>query len=236
MAGTGFTEANEGTRQEQRFMRKLIFAAMFVACASGGFAQGTVVFANHATGSINTRVYFGGTSQIIANGTDEYSDSTMTPGTFNWSSYAPLQGTQYLAQLLAAPGSNLPEQALVPATPVTTFRTSTAGTGFINNTTATLFNVPLDAPVATIEMVVWDNSSSLYPTWTQARVAWSSGLIFVGESGTFNLQNIGGTQPAPYLYGLRSFNLYNPDPEPSSSALMVVGGLLLWSVRRICRR
>jgi hypothetical protein len=73
----------------------------------------------------------------------------------------------------------------------------------------TLSNVPPDAEVATVEMVAWDNSSGLYPTWTEAREAWTQGPLAAGMSGTLNVSNIGGfVNPPPVLTGLQSFNLW----------------------------
>src|SRR5205807_5031712 len=56
------------------------------------------------------------------------------------------------------------------------------------------------------QMVAWDNSSGLYPTWTQASVAWENGLIGAGKSDTFVLTHIGGgTNPPPFMTNLTSF-------------------------------
>jgi hypothetical protein len=173
----------------------------------------------------------GGTGQVVGNGTGDYRDTTLTPGTVNWSGFSLLSGSTWFAQLLAAPGGGQTESVLVPATPATTFRTG-AGAGFVNGTTATMNNVPPDAAIASIEMVVWDNSSGLYPTWTQAKTAWQQGLILASEGGIFNLEAIGGlTTPAPYLFGLESFNVYTV-PEPSTAILLGLGGALLWRTRR----
>ena len=190
------------------------------------FAQGTVVFNNRVTGLLITHVYAGGTQIIIGNA----SDDTPTGST----SYAGLSlvgangtggffgaGTTF-AQLLAAPGSNAPESSLVPANNVTTFRTGAAA-GNVVGITSTLVGVPVDAPSATIEMVVWDNSSGLYPNWTQASPAVLSGLIAAGRSNPFVVSNIGGgVNSAPNLIGLQSFNIYFI-PEPATSALALLG-------------
>jgi hypothetical protein len=207
-------------------MKKSIAAAgLALAWATTLFGQGTVIFNNRLVGSVLTRVYIDEVDyQLIGNGTDEYSSTTMTPGTMNWSKFVPLSGSGWYAQLLAAPGANQPEYSLQPATPASTFRTG-LGAGFVNGTTATLYNVPPDAPVATIEMVAWDNSSGLYPDWSVAGPAYRNGLLLAGEGGTFNLYNIGGLiTPAPALYGLQSFNI--PNPEPSTASLIALACLL----------
>lgn len=130
-----------------------------------------------------------------------------------------------LAQLIGALGQNMPESALVPLDGVTTFRTGVA-LGCVAAIQSTFTNNPasLDAPWATVEMVAWDNSSGLYPTWAQASVAWAQGLIAAGHSAAFNVANISGPlNPVPSLTsagtisGL-SFNLY---PKNSSSLPLV---------------
>jgi hypothetical protein len=163
-------------------------------------------------------------------------------GTTDWSGFTPIgangTGGQYgaattMALSLAAPGFNQSEQSLVPATPTTTFRTG-AAKGYVAGVVVTLGNVPPDAPAATIEMVAWDNSSGLYPTWTQASAAWMAPeLIVAGKSGPFNLAEIGGyLNVPPFLVGLQSFNLYYFVPEPSTLTLLGLGATVLLIVRR----
>jgi hypothetical protein len=100
-------------------------------------------------------------------------------------------------------------------------------------------NILPDAPAATIEMVAWDNSSGLYPTWTEASNAWLAGLIAAGKTGTWNQDNIGGavnTPPRminstdPTQHAL-SFNLYFV-PEPTTAALAGLGAAVLLILRR----
>jgi hypothetical protein len=216
-------------------MKPLILAAFTLTLAASGFAQGTVTFNNRVVGSIVTHVYapMAGNAAVsmIGNGTAD-----TPPGTVDWSGFTPIGangtggqfgGATTIAQLLAAPGVNQPYSSLVPqATGLATFRTGVAA-GFINGgITVTLSNVLPDAPGATFEMVAWDNSSGLYPTWTQASVGVRAGLIAFGTTGTFNVGPIGGTTTPPNLTGLRSFNLYLI-PEPSMLALLSLGAALL---------
>jgi hypothetical protein len=159
----------------------------------------------------------------------------MTPGTLDWSGYTPLLGSNYMTQLLAAPGMNQPETTLLPSLPVTTFRKSpAAAAGFITQVTSTLSNVLIGAPVATVELVAWDNASGLYQTWTQAEVAWEAGLIAAGKSGAFNVYNIGDNivYPTPNLVGLQSFNIFVV-PEPTALALLALAGAIMVTPR--CR-
>jgi hypothetical protein len=195
--------------------------------------QGVVILNNRVTGTLITRVYLGGNHQIVGDGSNEYSDTSLTPGTTDWSGYTALFGTNYMAQLLGAPGKNQAESTLLPAVPATTFRTGNpGGAGFTAPATATLNNVPLDAPVATVELVAWDNSSGLYPTWTQAEAAWEAGAVAAGKGGPFNIYEIGGNMNLPtFLMGLQSFNIFVV-PEPTALALLGLGAAAMLAFRR----
>src|SRR5262249_39800334 len=139
-----------------------------------------------------------------------------------------------------APGYNIPESGLLPGSPATSFRTG-SGAGFVVGKTVTFMNIPPEAPEATIEMVAWDNASGLYPTWSQASVAWLNGLIAAGTSGTWNQDKIGSNvdfPPPPHMINstdptqhLQSFNLYFV-PEPTTAALAGLGATALLILRR----
>jgi hypothetical protein len=129
---------------------------------------------------------------------------------------------------LGAPGQNVPEASLIPAiNAASSFRTGTAA-GAVANSTATFNNIPKDAQVATFQMVAWDNTSGLYPTWTQAFIAWGNDLIAAGGSPLFTLINFGGDfNTPPTLFnngagGIQSFSFYLT-PEPSAAALAGLG-------------
>jgi PEP-CTERM motif len=217
-------------------MKKLILAALSTLCAASVLAQGIVIFNNRVTGTIETHVYVGGSTQIQGNG------ATDTPvGSLPWGSGYTLIGTvgglsasTTFASLLGAPGFNAPESSLLPASGggVTTFRTGVAS-GQIAGTTATFNNILPDSAQATLEMVAWDNSSGLYPTWAQASVAWRAGLIKAGMSGTWN-SPVGSNLSAPNLINptdptqsVRSFNIFSPAPEPTTLALASLGAAAL---------
>jgi len=223
-------------------MKKLILAAVATSCAVGVFAQGTIVFNNRLTGTLVTHVYSGGSSNIQGNGASD------TPaGSTVWGAGYTLIGTTgglpagtTLAQLIGASGFNQAESSLVPAAGITTFRTGAAA-GNIVGTTATFANIAAGAPAATIEMVAWDNSSGLYPTWTQASAAWANGLIAAGESGRWNQDSMGGLGTAPNMQNttdpsqqVRSFNIFvqGAVPEPSTMALAGIGAAALMVFRR----
>ena len=219
-------------------MKRLLLGSTMVLTSLSLLAQGTVTFNNRVVGSIVTHIYapFPGDPLVsqIGNGAADY-----PPGTTSWAGWTLIGTTlagQYggqstYAQLLAAPGLNQPEASLVPqATGIATFRTGAAA-GFISGgVTATLSNVGNDSP-ATLEMVAWDNSSGLYPTWAQARIGWLNGWIQCGVSGTWNTV-VGGTSTPPNITGAQSFNLYGDVPEPSTFALAALGAAMLMLARR----
>jgi hypothetical protein len=217
-------------------MKKVILSTIALVSAAGVFAQGTVNFNNRAGGI--THVYaplpvLFGDAPIYGNGTND-----SPPGTTDYGGRLPIgaNGTggewgaaTTLAVLLGAPGSNAPESSLLPNIGLpSSFRTGAAA-GALANSTATFNNIPLDAPVATFEMAVWDNSSGLYPTWALASQAWQQGLIVAGTSHPFVLNQIGGANNVPQTLfntqngasgtgGLQSFNIWLI-PEPTTPAL-----------------
>jgi hypothetical protein len=215
-------------------MKKLILFAMASTYTLSVLAQGTVAFVNRSNGG-TTHVWLG-TFNVQGNGLND------TPaGTYDYAAHGfHLIGTgpnglfeaqHYFAQLLGAPGSNAAESTLLPGLPTTTFRTG-AGAGDIALTTVTFNNIIPDAAAGTFEMVVWDNTSGLYPTWTQASVAWAQGIIFAGRSAPFVLQNIGGSTFVPPNLNptMQSFGF--GAPEPSTAALAGLGAALLIFRRR----
>jgi hypothetical protein len=216
-------------------MKAMLLGFAVSLWAASALAQGEVWFANRVTGNLVTHIYapspYDPMFHQIGNG------SADTPaGTLDWSGFTLIGASgsngQFgaattLAQLLGAPGYNQPESSLLLAIPVTSFRTGAAA-GNIFPAIATLENVDYYSP-ATVEMVAWDNSSGLYPTWTEASPAWASGLIAAGKSGTVNTQTATPTAAAPPLVGLQSFNLFFI-PEPSGLGLAAAAGILgvLW--------
>jgi hypothetical protein len=223
-------------------MKALIYIVLASGFAFTGAGQGTVIFNNRVVPYVVTHVYAPNTSNItlgqIGNGTND-----LASGTTSWAGYALIgangTGGQFgaatvFAQLLGAPGVDQPFSSLVPASPVATFRTGPAA-GFVGGglAVASLQNVPPDAPAATVMMVAWDNSSGLYPTWSEAYPAWIQNNIAAGESNPLNLLQIGGgLNNPPYLTGLQSFNLYNRAPEPTTLVLAALGAAILVFCRR----
>jgi len=234
--------SNLNCELEFRKMRPTLLTMLALTCALSVLGQGTVFFNNRAAGSVVTHVY--DTTGLINYQVRGLGAADIPSGNLQTNVLGPLlQGSSYWSSLLGAPGAGQPESSLVVgylAAPVagsggdaTTFRTGVAA-GFIAGSTATFNNVPMGAYVATIEMVAWDNSSGLCPTWALASQAWDSGLIAAGTSGTFNLYHIGGfSPPAPFLNGLQSFNIFVQAPEPKSIALIAsAAGMLVFF--RLC--
>jgi len=216
-------------------MKKLILAAITVTTAASVFAQGTVSFSNRSTGG-TTHIYSTspGTPSLRGNGaSDAPAGSTVYGAGYTLiGTTGGMTASTTFAQILAAPGSGAAESSLVPALGITTFRTG-AGAGNLVLTTATLGNVAPDAAVASLEVVVWDNSSGLYPTWTQASVAWGQNLIQAGRSAEFDLSGIGGSVNLPPNLnpGLQSFSI-GVVPEPTTAALAGLGAAALLVFRR----
>jgi len=218
----------------------LVFAAIAVTGGLSVFAQGTIYF-NNLTPSVRTQIYAPLASDPerfqIGNGISDF-----PPGTTSWAGWTPIgaagNNVPYganttLAALLAAPGLNQPQSSLQPAMAggVTSFRSGDYS-GFIHGTVATFNNIPLDYEQgATVEMVVWDNSSGNYPAWTEALRG--GALVAFGSSGRLNITApIGGlNHTAPSLPNtLRSFNLGRV-PEPSTFALAGLGAAMLMILR-----
>jgi len=217
-------------------MKRAFFPVVLACTVVQSFGQGTVVFNNRVSGTVITHVWYG-CPQIRGNwtndipaGTTSYSGFVLTgaPG-------GPGASTTF-AQLLGAPGANVSPELLVPGLPTTTFRTGAAA-GNVVGVTTSFSNIPADAPVATFQMVVWDNQTGLYPTWYQALPAINSGIISGGRSDPFVLTNIGGgTNPIPSLTNLTSFNWGFMECPPHiteqpANQVAVVGGQAAFSIR-----
>jgi hypothetical protein len=198
---TGFPCPNEPIPIRHQVALGLVFSLGFFGMMHPVRAQGTVNFNNRVTGQVVTHIYDADLC-FEGNGTNDF-----PLGLVDWTPFTKLSGPSFVAQLLAAAGSDRPDSALVQANPATTFRTGAAA-GNVAGFTATLQNVPLDAPVATIKMVAWDNASGLYPTWAEAEQAWRGGYIKVGFSSRLNVYLIGGNNNVPpVLAGLQSFSI-----------------------------
>jgi hypothetical protein len=218
-------------------MKKLILAAITLTSAASVFAQGTVLFNNRVANVATTHVYSGpayrsgNAASDVPGGAADYTGYTLI-GTVGG-----MSASTTFAQLLGANGGSAPESSLLPSTsPATTFRTGAAA-GNVASTTSTFNNIPLDSPLASFELAVWDNSSGLYPTWAQASLAINNGLITGARSAEFSIANIGGVVNTPPNIvsstagqGLQSFAI--GVPEPTTAALAGLGAAALLVFRR----
>jgi len=215
-------------------MKKLILAAITVTTAASVFAQGTVAFVNRSAGG-TSHVYSGQPGSPLRQGN---APGDSPAGSVDYAGYTLIGTTGGMtasttfAQLLGANGAGQPESSLLPGAGTTTFRT---GPGAGNNVlvTSTFANIPADAAVGTFEMVAWDNSSGLYPTWAQASVGWAANLIAAGRSLPFNISSIGGAVNTPpgVEPGLTSFSI-GIIPEPTTAALAGLGAAAMLIFRR----
>jgi hypothetical protein len=214
-------------------MKTKLLTSVTLAIAVGACAQGTVSFNNFGTG-YRAPIYF----PEVGNSTLSKVGNTtagMPPGTQVYTGGL-LTGSGYTAQLFSGPAGTTDWRLLVAAASggIVTFR-SGAAAGFTSFSTATLANVAKDAPSAVFQIRVWDNSSGLYPTWAHAEPAlFSDALSWGGWGNLFTVNAIGGDlNTPPSLVGQQSFNIYYvAAPEPSTYALLALGGFGLWLCRR----
>ena len=230
-------------------MKKLLLAAIALTTATGVFAQGTVLLNNRISGQVvNQTTHIWGPSStaptlsLIGLGSN---DSPAGSVNFAGSGMALIGAggasgkygyATTFAQLIGAINSGQPEASLVPVGQTTTFRSGTS-LGDVAGITSTIGSIPADyAGGGTFEMVAWDNSSGLYPTWAQASVAWLAGTIAAGKSPIYNVAPMGGVinNPASLstMQSMSSFNLYMSIPEPSSFALVGLGAAAMMIFRR----
>jgi hypothetical protein len=221
-------------------MKKLILAAFALTTAASVFAQGTITFNNRLTST--THVWGPSSSNpslsLIGLGSNDAPTPGNTPFAADGMTMIGANGlagqygaTLTLAQLIGANGAGAPASSLLPMGAVTTFRTGGAA-GNIAGVSTTLIGIPADSAAASFEMVVWDDSSGNYSSWTLASVAWQQGQIAAGESAEFTVANIGGTSNvAPNTIIPSSFNLYFV-PEPTSFALAGLGAAAMMIFRR----
>ena len=219
-------------------MKKLILTAFALTTAVGVFAQGTVTFLNSIGGVGTTHVYgpsattpslkiMGGSTADTPAGTNTYAGLAFIGANGISNQY----GAAYtFAQLLWANGADVAESSLQPGGQTTTFKTG-GSVGRIAQITDVITGLTPDGAAATFETVAWDDSTGLYPTWTQAGPAFLSGKIAGGMSGAFTVTGIGGSVNTPPNVMAPTFNLYFV-PEPSTFALAGLGLAALVAYRR----
>jgi hypothetical protein len=189
-------------------MKKVILTLGSMLVAIGAYAQGTVNFNNHVTGStppIDAPVYVGAVGGTKAAGTD------------------------YLAQLYAGP-SDTSLAAIGTAVP---FRTGAAA-GYVTTAAASLA-IPTVAPGADAKIQVKAWAASSGATYEAASAA--GGQVGASSIITVKTGGAGSPPGLPAdLIGLQAFavsgNVGPVVPEPSILALGALGGLALLLRRR----
>jgi hypothetical protein len=91
---------------------------------------------------------------------------------------------------------------------------------------------------AYLQIRAWDNRNGLYPSWDEAWAAAQAGNgNAVGWSKTFEQQLAIGLVPYPGMENFESFNVFVVTiPEPSLTALALLGGAILFAGARISPR
>ena len=172
----------------------------------------TTIIVAVATGSVfaQSTIHFDGSTAHV------YGPNGITP-----------LGAGGFGQLLGAPGANAPESSLMPAMN----GPSTFSGGQIPSFNALFSNIAPDAAFASFEMVAWDNSSGLYPTWAQASVAWENHVIAAGRSPEVTIANLASIPP-PVLFPTPVSFKIDFIPEPSAAVLLGLGAAALLYVGR----
>jgi hypothetical protein len=198
--------------------RKLLGFVIGILSADPALGQGIVRNANNITGVMRALIY----------GVDPADPFFGRPGPNGFGGPL-LQGTGYTIQLWGVGGTTLNQDALLPAiSGISIFRTGSAA-GIWNETAASIQNGPGGAGShATAQVRVWDNRGGTVVTWSDARADRS---IPSGASLLFGIDDLGDgvTTPPAMLINLQSFEL--TIPEPSTIAIAIAGGTMLFFVR-----
>jgi hypothetical protein len=145
-----------------------------------------------------------------------------------------LSGPDWRAELYGGPAPDSLTPALLPISGsrlASTFRSP----GYFWGSPYVVVNTVLGVGPAWLQVKVWD--VKLGATYEEA---FARGLGGYGQSELF--WQLGGCDNANppivpvALYGLRSFSVLEPIPEPSTWALAALGGAALWAGRRKAKR
>jgi len=227
-------------------MKKTILATSILAVALGVHAQGTILFQDSKSAStLEIKIYAPQTDvpsvETTGNSTSDYpAGSTVYSGgliggtSSGVGPYFYTDGSDYTAELYAAPGDNS-TATLTPVTQYTsTFYTapSTAAGYFKAVTPVNDPGIPNTPSAtqgsATAQLAVWYNGGGTYSTYALAVAAG----VPAGESPAFNIDGLGGyndngtitPDTSPLMTNMKSFSLaIIPVPEPSTIALGVIG-------------
>ena len=167
-------------------------------------AQGYVNFSMRVTGTVVEHVYLG-----------------------NVASGPRIEGSGYSATLWAVNGAGQPESSLTPVPgSLTSFRTGATLGGTPAPLVLQVPGVPAGG-TGTFQIRAWDNLNGTLSSYAAALAAGSP----AGKSDLFDVSNLGdGGQNLPADFAnVRSFAL---TPEPGTTALLGLGAMGLWLVRR----
>jgi len=209
---------------------KAMFAFAIAALSIlGAGAQGTVIFNNNVPGVVVTHIYYEtasgdpGYRPTFGNGPNDFPVGPQT--------YPNSRGLfSGYGQLFASDRADADETLLWEASPVFTVENGK----ILNPGVVSLKNIPADSAVVMLQLRVWADYSPFATNWWTA----VGSSVPTGWSPAFKVSNIGGqVNSAPYLEGLQSFAVPliggTVTPEPSTIALLVIGGvgILLYQKR-----
>jgi hypothetical protein len=144
---------------------------------------------------------------------------------------SPLAGSNYRAQLFAAPGPVFSPDQLIGITPLTSFR-SGSGAGYIVPVNVVLPGITPETVAVTLQIRAWDTMGGVLNTWDQAQAGWNAGLTAAGTSLMVNYSPGSIIVPPndPFTQ-VPSFSIYYI-PEPGCGLLVLAGGAVCLAWRR----
>jgi hypothetical protein len=179
-------------------MKKLLIALAAVMITAATYGQGQVVFANRVTGVFDAPVTVLGSNPLRG------------------------PGSAFSAQLYLQPAGG---GALVPLTPIATFRD--AGTGAAAVADRYWPQVAVDVP----GVAAGGNATFVVRAWQTSLGTYDQAALARGESAAFTAPVGGGTLPPTNLATMQAFTV-TIIPEPSVIALGVLGASALLLRRR----
>jgi hypothetical protein len=205
-------------------MKKYLVTLAITALATSAFAQGTITFANNATGLVKQWTTATDTTLMSVPKSGGFVELLAAP---KGSSLTPLSGYSTMAAFLAANTS----WAVVATTAIFPVNGQFSGGG------KTIANIGAGAD-ASYFLVGWTGASATYDA---AYTAWQGGTAMLGESSVFstatgnpNAVPVPGTPVslAGSFTGMTLTAVTGPVPEPSTFALAGLGAAALMIFRR----
>jgi hypothetical protein len=210
-------------------MKKLTLTTIALLVAISAFPQGQITLNNREAGVLLAPIY----GVIPGRETEQLRGNTATglpTGNQTYGAAPLLGGSGFTFALWGGASDSSLQQALATTTGNTTsFRTGATPTGFTlaGSPVVQIPGVPA-GQTARLQVRVWDNMGGTITSWDAALAAGTA----TGTSAIFTSRTLGGTAPdgsifipPTALFGMESFNLAVPVPEPSTIALGILGGL-----------